>query len=67
MDYEEFSKVMIEFDKIINRCLKCNYHSRCPMHRISAYVKEIGKTEFLAKIADVGIDGIEKELGIAEN
>lgn len=64
MTYEEFCKIMNDFDSIIRRCSKCNHNFTCPMHKISKYVKEIGKTEFLAKLKECGIEEIQKELGI---
>lgn len=62
MNLEEFKKVMDEFDKIIERCIKCNCNKSCPMHKIVKYEQEIGKTSFLAELKEIGLKGIEKKL-----
>lgn len=64
MNYEEFQKAMEEFEEIIGRCIKCNYNSSCPMHKIVGYEREIGKTAFLAELKEIGLEGIEKKLNI---
>lgn len=62
MNLNEFLETMEKFDTMIGRCKKCNHHLNCEMHRIVKYIKEIGKTQFLAELKEKGLEGIIKNL-----
>lgn len=62
MNLNEFLKTMEQFDAIVAKCKKCNYHPHCEMHRIVKYIEEIGKTQFLVELKEKGLDEIIKSL-----